>query len=154
VAAAAITADQLTKRLVTRDLTLGETRGVLPGVDLTHLRNTGIAFGIVPGRLEVITLLTAVAVVWMFAHFARSGSRHPLFPVALGLLIGGSVSNLADRIRNGYVTDFIHLTHWPTFNLADTFIVLGVGLLLIGISRAERQPQPVQPASGAPGELI
>ncbi len=139
---------------MTRDLTLGEARRVLPGVDLTHLRNTGIAFGIFPGRLEVITLLTAVAVVWMFAHFARAGSRHPLFPVALGLLIGGSISNLADRIRNGYVTDFIHLTHWPTFNLADTFIVLGVGLLLIGISRAERQVQPVQPSGGAPGELI
>src|SRR5206468_8869020 len=105
----------------------------------------GIAFGIFPGRLEVITLLTAVAVVWMFAHFARAGARHPLFPVALGLLIGGSVSNLADRIRNGYVTDFIHITHWPTFNLADTFIVVGVALLLLGLSRLERAPSPEQP---------
>ena len=71
---------------------------MLPFLDITHVRNTGIAFGIFPGRLEVVSLLTAVAVVWMLMHFARSGSRHLLFPVALGLLIGGSVSNLFDRV--------------------------------------------------------
>jgi len=112
------------------------------------VRNTGIAFGVFPGRLEVISLLTAAAVVWMLVHFARSGSRHLLFPVALGFLIGGSVSNLADRVRNGYVTDFIHLTHWPTFNLADTFIVIGVALLLLGLSRLERAPGAEQPEPG------
>ena len=152
VVAAVVVADQVTKRLIVRDLSLGETHGVLPGLDITHLRNTGIAFGIFPGRLEVITLLTAAAVLWMFVHFARAGSRHALFPVALGLLIGGSLSNLADRIRNGYVTDFIHLTHWPTFNLADTFIVVGVALLLIGLGRAERHAEPVLPPGDAPGE--
>jgi len=79
----------------------------------------------------------------MLVHFARSGSRHALFPVALGLLIGGSVSNLADRLRLGYVVDFIDVSHWPTFNLADTFIVSGVILLLIGLSRLERgRPAP------------
>jgi signal peptidase II len=154
VVAAVVAADQLTKRLIVRELSLGETHRVVPGVDITHLRNTGIAFGIFPGRLEVITLLTAVAVVWMFAHFARAGARHPLFPVALGLLIGGSISNLADRVRNGYVTDFIHLTHWPTFNLADTFIVIGVALLVIGLGRAERPPEPLRQPGDTPGELI
>ena len=77
-----------------------------------------------------------------------------LVGMALGLLIGGSVSNLADRIRNGYVTDFIHITHWPTFNLADTFIVIGVALLVIGLGRAERPPEPVRPPGDTPGELI
>jgi len=154
VVAAVVAADQLTKRLIVRELSLGETHRVVPGIEITHLRNTGIAFGIFPGRLEVITLLTAVAVVWMFGHFARAGARHPLFPVALGLLIGGSVSNLVDRIRNGYVTDFIHITHWPTFNLADTFIVVGVALLVIGLGRAERASEPVRPPGDTPGELI
>ncbi|MGN6380715.1 MAG: signal peptidase II, partial [Gaiellales bacterium] len=69
------------------------------------------------------------------------GSRHMLFPVALGLLVGGSVSNLADRVVQGHVTDFIHVSHWPTFNLADSFIVVGVVLLLIGLSRVEPPPR-------------
>ena len=143
VAIAAVVADQVTKRAIEHRLALDETHHVLPGLTITHVRNSGIAFGIFPGRLEVITLLTAVAVAWMLVHFARSGSRHALFPVALGLLIGGSVSNLADRLRLGYVVDFIDVSHWPTFNLADTFIVSGVILLLIGLSRLERgRPAP------------
>src|SRR4029078_10559626 len=94
-------------------------------------------------------------VVWMLVHFARSGSRHLLFPVALGLVIGGSVSNLADRVRNGYVTDFIHVSHWPTFNLADTFIVLGVALLLLGLGRLEHDHHHASDdgGPGAPGAL-
>jgi len=144
VACAVFTADQLTKHLIESRLELGESHQVLPFLDITHVRNTGIAFGIFPGRLEVVSLLTAAAVIWMLAHFARSGSRHLLFPVALGFLIGGSVSNLFDRVRNGYVTDFIHISHWPTFNLADTFIVVGVALLLIGLGRIDRE----QPDTG------
>ena len=149
VAAAVVVADQVTKHLIVERMQLGEMRRVTPFLDITHVRNTGIAFGVFPGRLEVISLLTAAAVIWMLVHFARSGSRHLLFPVALGLLIGGSISNLADRVRNGYVTDFIHLTHWPTFNLADTFIVIGVALLLLGLSRLERAPHPEQPEPGS-----
>ena len=147
VATAALVADQVTKHLIQRDLALGEVHQVLPFLDITHVRNTGIAFGILPGRLEFVTLLTAAAVVWMLVHFARSGARHVLFPVALGLLIGGSVSNLIDRVREGYVTDFIHFSHWPTFNLADSFIVVGVVLLLFGFSRLERT------AAAEPGSI-
>lgn len=148
VASAALVADQVTKRLIDHELVLGESHQVLPFLSLTRVRNTGIAFGVFPGRLGIVSLLTLAAVVWMLVHFARSGSRHVLFPVALGLLVGGSVSNLADRVRNGYVTDFIHLSHWPTFNLADTFIVIGVALLLLGLSRLERMPHPEHPDPG------
>ena len=63
----------------------------------------------------------------MLVFFARSGARHPVLPVALGLVIGGSVSNLVDRVRLGHVTDFLDLRYWPAFNLADSFIVIGVG---------------------------
>ena len=141
VAAAAIVADQLTKRLIDHGMALGESHRVLPFLSITHVRNTGIAFGILPGRLGIVSVLTLLAVVWMLVHFARSGSRHMLFPVALGLLVGGSVSNLADRVVQGHVTDFIHVSHWPTFNLADSFIVVGVVLLLIGLSRVEPPPR-------------
>ena len=59
----------------------------------------------------------------MLVFFARSGQRHPMLPVALGLVLGGSVSNLVDRVRLGHVTDFLDVRYWPAFNLADTFIV-------------------------------
>jgi signal peptidase II len=145
VAIAAIVADQVTKHAIETRLALDETHRVLPFLSITHVRNSGIAFGIFPGRLGIVSLLTAAAVVWMLVHFARSGSRHVLFPVALGLLVGGSISNLADRVRDGHVTDFIHINHWPTFNLADSFIVIGVGLLALGLIRVEHRhpPQPV-----------
>ena len=87
---------------------MDEVHQVLPFLDIRHVRNTGIAFGVFPDRLELVSVATAVAVAWMLLHFARSGARHVLFPVALGLIIGGSVSNLVDRLRQGYVTDFIH----------------------------------------------
>jgi signal peptidase II len=152
VAAAVVVADQVTKHLIVDRIALGDGHQVLPFLEITHLRNTGIAFGIFPGRLEVVSLLTALAVVWMLAHFAKSGSRHVLFPVALGFLIGGSVSNLFDRITNGYVTDFIHVSHWPTFNLADCFIVVGVVLLLVGLGRLDHGAS-AEPG-GPPGELV
>jgi signal peptidase II len=141
VAVAAVVADQVTKHAIEHRLALEETHRVLPFLTITHVRNSGIAFGIFPGRLGIVSILTAVAVVWMLVHFARSGARHVLFPVALGLLVGGSVSNLADRVRDGHVTDFIHISHWPTFNLADSFIVTGVALLAIGLIRVEHHQQ-------------
>jgi signal peptidase II len=77
----------------------------------------------------------------MLFYFARAGARHPVLPVALGLLIGGSCSNLLDRLRLGHVTDFLDLRWWPAFNLADSFIVMGVGILLVALVSAERQPR-------------
>jgi signal peptidase II len=95
-------------------------------------------------------VLTAVAVAWMLAFFARSGSRHPILPVALGLVIGGSVSNLVDRLRLGYVTDFLDFRYWPAFNLADSFIVIGVLVLLSVLVLADREPRRPRPVRDAP----
>ena len=74
----------------------------------------------------------------MLVYFARSGGRHPVLPIALGLVIGGSVSNLADRVRLGHVTDFLDFRYWPAFNLADSFIVIGVGIILVALVHADR----------------
>ena len=145
VGTAVVVADQLTKRLIEDEVDLFSTHEVAPFVAITHVRNTGIAFGIFPGQLEIVTLLTALAVGWILVHFARAGSRHAIFPAALGLLVGGSVSNLVDRVRQGYVTDFIDIGRWPTFNLADTFIVAGVAMLLVGLSRLDREPPEPAP---------
>jgi signal peptidase II len=85
----------------------------------------------------------------MLVYFARSGARHPVLPIALGLVIGGSVSNLADRVRLGFVTDFLDFRYWPAFNLADSFIVIGVAILLGALLLAEREPRPARD-NGAP----
>ena len=91
--------------------------------------------------------LTAVAVIWMLVFFARAGARHPVLPVALGLLIGGSVSNLLDRVRLGHVTDFLDLRYWPAFNLADMCIVVGVVLLVSTMLSGEGSPRRRRGAS-------
>jgi signal peptidase II len=141
VAVAATAADQLTKAAIDRSLALGSSVDVgWSALTLWHVRNEGIAFGVFTHALPVVTLLTGAAVVWMLVFFARSGARHPLVPVALGLLLGGSVSNLWDRLVHGYVTDFIYLHWWPTFNFADSFIVVGVALLLWVLFRSDQGP--------------
>jgi signal peptidase II len=147
IAVASIAADQVTKHVVTSSLALGESTHVVGPLDIHHVQNTGIAFGLFGGATALVTLFTALAVGWMLVFFARSGARHPLVPLALGFLIGGSTSNLVDRLRLGHVTDFLDLGFWPAFNLADTFIVVGVGLLVLALFAAERRPQrAVQPA--------
>lgn len=140
VAGAAIAADQITKHLVTRSLALNQADRIVGPVAIRRLQNSGIAFGFFTSATALVIAFTTVAVVWMLAFFARSGSRHPVIPGALGLLLGGSVSNLVDRVRLGYVTDFIDVGGWwPAFNLADSFIVIGVGMLVIAAAVAGRR---------------
>jgi signal peptidase II len=145
VAGAAIAADQATKALVSSRLALGEEKNVLGPFSIHHVENTGIAFGFFSGATTVVVGLTTLAVVWMLAFFARSGARHPVLPVGLGLVLGGSVSNLVDRIRFGHVTDFLDLRYWPAFNLADTFIVVGVLVLVGAVALGDRPRQPPRP---------
>jgi signal peptidase II len=141
VVAAAAGADQLTKHIVSSRLGIDESAHVVGPFSIHHVQNSGIAFGLFPSATSVVTLLTAIAVAWMLVFFARSGSRHPVLPAALGLLIGGSVSNLVDRVRLGHVTDFLDLKWWPAFNLADSFIVIGVVILLAALVVADREPK-------------
>jgi signal peptidase II len=138
VAVAALCADQLTKAIVTSRLDYGDEVHVVGSFNIHHVTNSGIAFGLFSRATPIVILLTTIAVAWMLYFFARSGSRHPVLPVALGLVIGGSVSNLVDRVRLGHVTDFIDLKYWPAFNLADSFIVVGVAALLLALVAADR----------------
>jgi len=144
VALAAIGADQLTKGIVTSRLGLYDEVHVAGPLSIHHVQNSGIAFGLFASATAVVILLTTAAVAWMLYFFARSGSRHPVLPIALGLVIGGSVSNLVDRVRLGHVTDFLDFKFWPAFNLADTFIVVGVAILLLTLVATERRPSRPQ----------
>ena len=150
IALAAVAADQLTKHIVTSQLKLDDAVHVLGPFWIHHVRNSGIAFGFFSQATPVVIVLTGLAVLWMLVFFGRSGSRHPILPVALGLVIGGSTSNLLDRVRLGYVTDFLDLRWWPAFNLADSFIVAGVLILLATLALAEREPRRTRTAHDAP----
>jgi signal peptidase II len=141
VALAALGADQLTKSVVSGHLALDEGIHVVGPFSIHHVQNSGIAFGLFSSATGAVIALTSVAVAWMLVFFARSGSRHPILPAALGLLIGGSLSNLVDRIRLGHVTDFIDFRYWPAFNLADSCIVVGVAILLVALVAADRDPR-------------
>lgn len=138
IAGTAIVADQLTKAIVVERLSLGETAVTIGPFSIHHVQNSGIAFGLLADSTSAVIALTMVAVGAMVVFFARAGQRHPLVPIALGLVIGGSIANLLDRVRLGHVTDFLDFEYWPAFNLADTFIVVGVGLLFASFVAADR----------------
>jgi signal peptidase II len=138
VAGAAVLADQLTKQVVGRTLALGDSVDIAGPFSIHHVENPGIAFGLFGSRTSLVIAVTAVAVGAMLLFFARSGRRHPVLPVALGLVLGGSIANLIDRIRLGHVTDFLDLVAWPAFNLADSFIVVGVAILFGALVLGDR----------------
>lgn len=152
VAGAAVVADQLTKQVVGRTLSLGESVDMVGPFTIHHVQNSGIAFGLFGSRTSIVIVVTAIAVGAMLVFFARSGRRHPILPVALGLVLGGSISNLVDRVRLGYVTDFLDLVAWPAFNLADTFIVVGVTILFGALVLADR-PHRMHGARGGDASL-
>jgi signal peptidase II len=138
VAFAGVLADQLTKAIVTNRLDLNDEVHIAGPFSIHHVTNSGIAFGFFASATAAVIFLTTLAVAWMLYFFARSGARHPVLPVALGLVIGGSVSNLIDRVRLGHVTDFLDFKYWPAFNLADSFIVVGVAALLLALVASDR----------------
>lgn len=122
-------ADQVTKRLVQSGIAQGEHDGVLPGVELVHVRNHGVAFGAFSGGGVIVVVIIGVALVALLAWFATHSHRR-LAWLPTGLLLGGAIGNIFDRVRDGAVTDFVKLPAWPAFNLADVAITFGVLSLL------------------------
>lgn len=139
--AAAVTVDQAVKAVVEDHIVIGEKVDVLGPLKLTLSHNEGVAFGLAGGSGAPLVVVTLVALGVVLYLFSRNPAR-PWMWVATGLLAGGAVGNLADRIRAGAVTDFIELPHWPPFNLADMAISAGVVLLVfIYLREAERAPE-------------
>jgi signal peptidase II len=132
--------DQLTKHLVQHSIVPGEQIHLVPGIQLVHTNNHGVAFGLGAGNQVLVTVLVGVALLALLAYFVTHASR-PLIWLPTGMLLGGALGNLLDRVRSGSVTDFIQLPlGWPPFNLADVSIVLGVALLLLAIE-SPRSPR-------------
>jgi signal peptidase II len=129
--------DQLSKTAVRNSIVPGETRSVLPGLQLVNTRNQGVAFGFLPGRHLAVTLLVGVALLVLLVYFARHYDK-PLIWLPTGMLLGGAFGNILDRLRAGSVTDFVKFPlGWPPFNLADAAITLGVLLLFLVAEKRE-----------------
>jgi signal peptidase II len=122
--------DQLTKGLVRGAIVEGETREAFGPLTFVNVHNPGVAFGFLGGGGLPVLLVTAAALALLIGYFARHPER-PLLWLPTGLLLGGAVGNLLDRLRQGYVTDFIHFPHWPAFNVADMCITGGVVALAL-----------------------
>jgi signal peptidase II len=141
---ATVAGDQLSKALAARLLASGRPARIIGTLlDLQLTRNPGGAFGIMPSRPLVFFTATVVIVAAVLAWGIASGRA----PAAVGLVAGGGLGNLIDRVVRspggfrGHVVDFIHFRYWPTFNLADSSIVIGVGLLML-LELRPRRPGP------------
>jgi signal peptidase II len=138
IALAVLGADQLSKHLVRSSVTAGEERKLLPGIELVHTRNHGVAFGFLPGSHFGVTILIAVALLALLVYFARNRAQQLIW-LPTGMLIGGAFGNVIDRVRGGAVTDFIKLPlGWPPFNVADMSITLGILVLFLVVDHARR----------------
>lgn len=125
-----IALDQGAKAAIEAHLLTGEHAHVLGPLELTLAHNSGVAFGLAGGGGIALVALTLAALVFVGVLFARDPGR-PWMWVAVGLLAGGALGNLIDRVRADAVTDFIDILSWPPFNLADVAITLGVVVLAL-----------------------
>lgn len=151
--------DRITKAVVLRSLAPGAWVEVVPGFALTHVHNTGIAFSLFSEGgalsrviLHLVIFTSVVAIAWMVV---RHGHHNHLAGLAFGMILGGAVGNLIDRVLYGWVVDFVHLWmrvgervwSWPDFNVADSAITIGATLIILNELRshthkAEDAPDP------------
>jgi signal peptidase II len=149
VCALVLAADQASKAVIEAHLVAGEYVGLLGPLELTLAHNRGVAFGLAGGAGVKLVLFTVIALGVVGYLFAREPRRRGMW-LAAGLVAGGALGNLSDRIRAGAVTDFIAVGSWPPFNLADASITLGV-LLLIFVYLRDTEPEGGKAAEGADG---
>ena len=144
VATVVVAVDQATKALVRAGMERGEEDPIFPALKLVNVRNTGVAFGFLSdGGGALIAGITAVALAALMVFFFLHRNR-PWAWLPVGLLLGGAIGNLIDRVAEGAVTDFLKIPRWPAFNVADIAITFGVLALLYVLEgpprRAEENP--------------
>jgi signal peptidase II len=145
VAAVVFALDQLTKAIVRDGLAVGESwpsDGWL--VKITHVTNTGAAFGILQDQGLFLTVTAVIAIGAIVFYYLFPPLEHGILRIAMGLLLGGAAGNLLDRIRLGHVTDFVDFPNYPQFNVADSSIVVGlivIGAFFLFFDKPQRQEQ-------------
>jgi signal peptidase II len=131
--------DQASKAAVRSSIPRGDSEKLFLGINLVNTRNKGVAFGLLSGGGAAVVAIIGAALVLLVVYFALHADR-PLLWLPTGLLLGGAIGNLVDRLRGDAVTDFIDLPLWPPFNVADMAITFGVLSLLYALEapRARR----------------
>lgn len=130
VVALVLALDQGTKALVRSSIVPGQQNDVLGPLSFVNVHNRGVAFGFLSGGGALVLVVVLAALALLLVYFARHADR-PLLWAPTGLVLGGALGNLIDRIHQGYVTDFIRFPHWPAFNVADIAITCGVVALVL-----------------------
>jgi signal peptidase II len=145
VLAIVVVLDQVTKALVRDGIAIGEEDSILPAVTLVHVRNSGVAFGAFSGGGLIVVALVAAALTALLYYFFTHLDRRLVW-LPTGMLLGGSIGNIIDRVRDGAVTDFVKLPAWPAFNVADIAITFGVLVLLWVIEQDDARAPDGHPA--------
>jgi len=151
LAAAVVIVDQITKLWIMASFALHEQQNIIPGFfNLVYVTNTGAAFGFLAGSRNLlrqvffvtVSIVALIVIVFAYGHLKKQGK---IFVYGLGLIAGGAVGNLIDRLRFGSVVDFLDFYlgahHWPAFNVADSAITIGVGLFLLGTLLQHQEQQ-------------
>ncbi len=157
VSLAVLFLDQWTKGIITRTMEVHQSKTIVADVfDLTYVRNSGAAFGLfasVDSAIKAVVLNSVAVIVFLIvsAYALRSSHKSVRLQVGLALILGGAVGNLLDRVRFGYVVDFLDFSvsghHWPAFNVADSAICIGVAVLFLDMLGHEDEPAPRPDAS-------
>lgn len=144
-----LVADQFSKYLITSGMYHGESLAVFPPVlYITYVLNPGAAFGMLANQTTFFIAVSLLVVLGVLVGYRYLPRERVWTHVALGLVVGGALGNLIDRVRLGLVIDFIDFRVWPVFNLADTAIVTGAALLVLDVWRADQKEKKVDEGSG------
>jgi len=131
--------DRLTKYLLLKNYSEGESVSVIPGIfHLTLVLNSGVAFGLFKGAGAIFTISSILIIALICAYIWRNECKDFLMLLALGLILGGAAGNLIDRVAFGYVIDFLDFRIWPVFNIADTSITIGAFILALRLTLNKR----------------
>ncbi len=139
IAAATVLVDQLLKLVLSRQLAEGQAVSIFPFLRITITQNTGAGFSILQGQTQLL-IWFSVMVIGAILYFYDRLKERPML-IAVALILGGTIGNLIDRLAHGHVIDFIDLSFWPSFNIADAAIVAGAALLAIHILKKDKQKQ-------------
>jgi len=139
IAAVVLILDQVIKFIVQTKMIPGHTLPVWENIfHITYVQNTGAAFGIMAGRNFLFVIISLLAIV-LVVFLSRDAGKTLLLKIAWGLILGGIIGNLIDRVRLGYVVDFLDFQVWPVFNVADSGITVGAILLIIKLLKSEQK---------------
>lgn len=156
VAALVIVVDQLTKALVRQNLAFGEAWAPIPAIGefcrFLYWQNRGAAFGTLQNAGPILTIVRIVIVLFIVVFYQKAEIKDTLMKVSLSLMLGGAVGNLVDQFSMGFVTDFIAVGRFPIFNIADSAVTIGVGLMLLDMLIKEKNGSKADPETKPGGD--